>query len=309
MACKPAAICRYYQLFFTKSALAKLFEQSLKFAYAQKDRELVIDADAPGLDIFPSHRGAKYNKTADKVQFIDQTEQARNNQYREFLSSWALRMAADALVADRARALNSVIFNAYAPLVVPATGKTVRSCLLSLRLSKSDLAELDIAHVDKMACLRRLGARLGGSTGSIVSIEPLRTTGSAEADSSQALLNTDPVQFEYLLADLLRRMGLEATLTKASHDGGVDIIAYDRRPILGGKIVVQAKRYKHTVPVSAVRDLYGTMQHEGASKAILFTTSKLSADAWQFADGKPMQLIEGDKLVQLLSSQGIAAHL
>ncbi len=48
--------------------------------------------------------------------------------------------------------------------------------------------------------------------------------------------------------------------------GGVDCVAFDPRPIFGGKVVIQAKRYKNTVGVSAVRDLYGTMQNEGASK-------------------------------------------
>ncbi len=313
---KPAAICRYYQLYFTKSALAKLFEQSLTFAYMKKEQELVIDAEAPGLDIFPAHKSAKYIKSSSKVQFVELTEQSRQNRYREFLASWALRMAADALVADRAGALESVIFNAYAPVLVPETGKSVRSCLLSLRLTKSELAKLDVAKVDKIACLRKLGARLSTATGSaahIVAVQPLRTAGSAKTlpsgGNSLALLSMDPIQFEHLLADLLRRMGLEASLTQASHDGGIDIIATDARPILGGKIVVQAKRYKHTVSVSAVRDLYGAMQHEGASKAILFTTSRLSPDAWQFASGKPIQLVEGEHLVSLLQAQGIAAHL
>ena len=47
-------------------------------------------------------------------------------------------------------------------------------------------------------------------------------------------------------------MGLETPSTQASRDGGVDCVAYDPRPIFGGKVVIQAKRYKHTVGVSAV---------------------------------------------------------
>lgn len=53
----------------------------------------------------------------------------------------------------------------------------------------------------------------------------------------------------------------------------MDCVAYDARPILGGRAVIQAKRYKHTVGVSAIRDLFGTMQNEGASNDILLTTS------------------------------------
>jgi len=41
---------------------------------------------------------------------------------------------------------------------------------------------------------------------------------------------------------------------------------------MGGKFVIQAKRYNIIVPKSAIRDLYGTMMSEGANKGILVTT-------------------------------------
>ena len=52
----------------------------------------------------------------------------------------------------------------------------------------------------------------------------------------------------------------------------MDAIAFDPDPIRGGKYVIQAKRYTRTVDVSAVRDLYGTVMHEGADRGILVTT-------------------------------------
>ena len=59
---------------------------------------------------------------------------------------------------------------------------------------------------------------------------------------------------------------------------------YDSRPIFGGKVVIQAKRYKNTVGVSAVRDLFGTMQNEGATKGILVTTSGYGQASHDFAE-------------------------
>ena len=35
---------------------------------------------------------------------------------------------------------------------------------------------------------------------------------------------------------------LDTKQTRASRDGGVDCVAYDPRPIFGGKVVIQAKR-------------------------------------------------------------------
>src|ERR671930_1009911 len=95
-------------------------------------------------------------------------------------------------------------------------------------------------------------------------------------------------------------MGLETRLTQASRDGGVDCVAWDTRPVIGGKVIVQAKRYKHTVGVSAVRDLYGTVHNEGAAKGILVTTSGYGKASFEFAQSKPLELLDGTNLLYLL---------
>src|SRR5574337_2119353 len=105
-------------------------------------------------------------------------------------------------------------------------------------------------------------------------------------------------------------MGLETRQTQASRDGGVDCVAFDPRPIFGGKVVIQTKRYRNTVGVSAVRDLFGTMQNEGASKGILVTTSGYGAASFEFAKGKPIELLSGSNLLYLLSEHaGIEAKI
>ncbi|MER7279632.1 restriction endonuclease [Dactylosporangium sp. NPDC000244] len=47
----------------------------------------------------------------------------------------------------------------------------------------------------------------------------------------------------------------------------------------------------------AVRDLYGTMQHEGVKGGILITTSGYGPSSYEFANGKPLQLIDGSGLL------------
>jgi restriction system protein len=124
------------------------------------------------------------------------------------------------------------------------------------------------------------------------------------------LMDLTPSEFEALIANLFSKMGLETRQTQASRDGGVDCVAYDPRPILGGKVVIQAKRYKHTVGVSAVRDLFGTMQNEGASQGILVTTSGYGKAAFEFAEGKPIELLSGSNLLYLLFEHaGIEARI
>jgi restriction system protein len=98
-------------------------------------------------------------------------------------------------------------------------------------------------------------------------------------------------EFEHLVREIFEMefagSGGEVKVTRASRDRGVDAIAFDPDPLRGGKIVIQAKRYTHTVDVSAVRDLYGTVMNEGATKGILVTTSSFGPDAYEFAKDKP----------------------
>jgi restriction system protein len=117
-------------------------------------------------------------------------------------------------------------------------------------------------------------------------------------------MELSPSEFESLITNLFAQMGLETKLTQPSRDGGVDCVAFDSRPVLGGKVVIQAKRYKNTVGVSAVRDLFGTLHNEGASKGILVTTSGFGKATYEFANGKPIELITGSNLLYLLKEYG-----
>jgi hypothetical protein len=75
---------------------------------------------------------------------------------------------------------------------------------------------------------------------------------------------------------------------------------FDPNPIKGGKYIIQAKRYNNLVGISAVRDLYGTVHNEGATKGILVTTSDFGADSYEFVKDKPLTLINGSNLLSLL---------
>ena len=112
--------------------------------------------------------------------------------------------------------------------------------------------------------------------------------------------NGSPAQFESALQSLCKSMGFLVQLTKHSHDGGVDLVVEDTTPIRGGRYIVQAKRYEGGVGEPVIRDLYGTLMHEGAVKAILITTGYFTADARTFSRGKPIELVDGDALEKLV---------
>jgi restriction system protein len=131
-----------------------------------------------------------------------------------------------------------------------------------------------------------------------------------EGDNLAAM---DWEDFEHLIRELFEKEfsgeGSEVKVTQASRDGGIDAVVFDPDPIRGGKIVIQAKRYTNTVGVSAVRDLYGTVVNEGANKGILVTTADYGPDAYEFAKGKPLSLMNGSNLLHLLQRHGHSAKI
>jgi hypothetical protein len=106
-----------------------------------------------------------------------------------------------------------------------------------------------------------------------------------------------PWEFEAYVAErIFARQGYQVLNTRDTKDGGIDILLTDRQ---GHQSVVQCKRYNHTVGEPVVRDLYGTMIDAGATRAFLVTTGTISADARKWAFGKPIELIDGRRLVDL----------
>ena len=67
-------------------------------------------------------------------------------------------------------------------------------------------------------------------------------------------------------------MGFSVETTRASGDGGIDLIAYNHEPVLSGKYIIHYKRYSGSVGEPIIRDLYGVIISERANKGILMTT-------------------------------------
>lgn len=111
------------------------------------------------------------------------------------------------------------------------------------------------------------------------------------------LQELSPSAFEdYVAQRVFERQGYTVENTPDVKDGGVDVLVTDGT---GRLAVVQCKRYRGTVGESTIRDLYGTMIHHDASMAFLITTGTISDSARRWVAGKPIRLIDGERLVAL----------
>jgi len=108
----------------------------------------------------------------------------------------------------------------------------------------------------------------------------------------QSIYDLTPRKFEELLAELLADMGWEVELTKATRDGGKDILAYLDTEVGKMLCLVEAKRYREDrkIGVALVRSLYGTLYDHRASSAMLVTTSSFTSGAKEFQQRYEYQL-------------------
>lgn len=120
----------------------------------------------------------------------------------------------------------------------------------------------------------------------------------SDRDMLQWLRGMKPSEFEKYVAELFRRMGYEAETVGRSHDGGIDVIAKKN----GTTNYIQCKKFiSSTVPVGAVRDFYGALADRLANgKGFFITTNKFTLEAERFAEDKPIELIDGFKLIQYI---------
>jgi restriction system protein len=295
--------------------------QHFRITYAPESKELVIDYQLPASNIVPSTLEYKYNKTRDIIEEKPRKVVAIKDLYQDIVASITLRTIHEVIEADQGNHIDVVVFNGFVQTVDPATGKNIKPYLVSVRTTKEMFKEIQLNKIDKKACLRNLGAQVSPRPSELVAVKPIiefdmvdkrfidQKDVLSEIDSRFNIMDLNPFEFEHFVSNLFMKMGLETKLTRSSRDGGVDAVAFDIRPVLGGKVVIQAKRYKNVVGVSAVRDLYGTMMNEGANKGILVTTSNYGPDAYEFAKDKPIELIDGGGLLYLLDQVGINARI
>ncbi|WP_130927743.1 restriction endonuclease [Pseudomonas sp. Sample_14] len=317
----PESIVAYCSMVLETSDYPEGFPQNFSLAFVPESKQLVVEYELPSPVIIPEVAEYRYIKSKDEITTKLRKPAETKFLYSDLVASIALRCLHELFEADQGEFIEVCCFNGYINSIDPATGRSVQPHLVSVRTTREIFMEIDLARVDRAVCLKNLGAHVSRAPSEALPVRPIIEFNMvdkrfvdqqdlvSQLGSATNLMDLNPYEFEALVANLFGKMGLESKLTRSSRDGGVDCIAYDPRPILGGKVVIQAKRYKHTVGVSAVRDLYGTMMNEGANKGILVTTSGYGPDAFEFAKDKPIELIEGGGLLFLLQEIGIEARI
>jgi restriction system protein len=319
------AITEYCERVLSNSEYPDSFPQKFEIEYNPTNKILIIEYELPSIECFPKIKDVKYIAARKELKETFISDSQLNKMFDDAMYKITLRTIHELFEADKANALDAISFNGWVNAINKATGKTENNCIVSVQVKKEEFLEIDLSKIDPKTCFKNLKGVAGSKLSALTPIQPIlqisrddkrfvegyNVTG--QLDNSTNLAAMDWEDFEHLIRELFEKEfqsnGGEVKVTQASRDGGVDAVAFDPDPIRGGKIVIQAKRYTNTVGVSAVRDLYGTVLNEGATKGILVSTADYGPDAYEFAKNKPLSLLNGSELLYLLAKHGHHAKI
>jgi restriction system protein len=284
--------------------------------YRAEARELLIEYELPRQDVVPAAAAYRYVKTKDLIQPVPRKDAEIKKLYGELIARVTLRTLAEAFDIAPVTMASGIVFNGYVSAKDRATGKPVRPLLISTHATREGFADivLDEPELDPVACLRAyLNAVVSPHPYDLEAVRPVvqfdlskykfveEMDVVAGLDSRPDLLDLKPVEFEHLIRQLFETIGMKSWVTQASRDEGVDGVAVNEDPIVGGLCIIQAKRYSKIVGLEAVHALAGVMEDKHAAKGVLVTTSWVGKASRDFAarNGR-IEIIEGRHLKSML---------
>ncbi|MFC0476253.1 restriction endonuclease [Robertmurraya beringensis] len=319
------SICDYFSLALEHAPLPKELALNIEVNYLPVSQTLIVDYTLPNQDDLPRAVSYTYVKTRKEITVKKMTQKEFDAFYDSVIYQLTLKTIHELLSSDSSEVLQTVVFNGYVHGTSLATGNDFTSCIVTLNVGREDFLKLNLEKVDPKECFRSLKGLSIGALKNLSPVKPYMQFSKNEnrfVESRNIIAEVENIpniskmpwdDFEHLVGGLFERMfysdNNEVKITKASRDGGIDAIVFDPDPIRGGKFVVQAKRYNAVVQPSAVRDLYGTMIDEGATKGFLVTTSYYGEDSYRFANDKPITLIDGSYLVHLFQENGYSVKI
>lgn len=316
----------YYTLLLENLKLPFAFTRSVEVEYSSDNKTLIVDLLLPTPDDLPNLKSVNYVKSKNEFKETYYSEPYMKKKYDSIIYQIVLQtLNAIFMVGAEYKLINAAILNGKIDTIDKATGKDIEPYVLSVNVERPAFEEVNLSSVDPKTWFKSSRGVSAATFANVTPIAPIVRMeredhrfidGYAVADNLDESVNLAAIDwqdFENLIREIFEREfnvnGGEVKITQASRDGGVDAVAFDPDPIRGGKIVIQAKRYTNVVGVSAVRDLYGTVMNEGATKGILVTTSNYGNDAYSFAQGKPLTLMNGANLLYLLEKHGYKARI
>jgi len=317
---QPEAVEQYFELVMLQSDYPEIFPRNTELEYHRDNQTLFVSSELPHPSQVPREKDLQFSSTENHEVVEYYTTEEFSNLFNDIIYKTVLRTFHEIFDADNAHAIEAVNYIGWVRTLNRGNGQYENSNIISLFVTREDFEKINLKQIDPTLCFRFLK---GSSAPALIDLKPIPnpfTINKKSREQVQAINHLEPIDnstnlanigwldFEKLMMDLFEKefgsMPGEIQILHSSLENGLEACGLDKALLRGGKIVFHAKRSIKPIQVSAVKEIFGSVIHEGAIKGILITTADFSPEAYEFAKNKPISLINGISLLSLFEKYG-----
>ncbi|BAY07631.1 hypothetical protein [Calothrix sp. NIES-2098] len=158
--------------------------QQFQVAYVPESKQLKIEYELPKAKIIPTIAEVQYDHSKDEIRGIARKPVEIEELYQDIVTAIALRTINEVFTADLAQHLDTVVFNGFVQTIDSTTGKHSQIYLISVLATKDSFTSIDFNNIDKLTCLRNLGAQISSYLTAMQPVQPIVDFNMVEAKSA-----------------------------------------------------------------------------------------------------------------------------
>lgn len=149
------------------------FTQQFQVAYVPESKQLVVNYELPAAKIIPTIAEVNYDHSKDEIHGVARKPIEIEDLYQDIVAAITLRTITEVFSADLGQHLDQVIFNGFVQTVDSITKKDIQTYLISVRATKDSFSGINVNNLDKLTCLRNLGAEISSNLTAMRPVQPI----------------------------------------------------------------------------------------------------------------------------------------
>jgi restriction system protein len=168
---ESVAVEYFFSEVLSRSTYPAGFPEDATVQYVRSTRTLVVEYELPSFATWPTEERVVYNQARNLLEAVPAAEAWRKSSYESALFQIALRVLSEVFGHDDPHSLDRIAFNGWVRSVDKSTGTLVHACLLSIMVSRSAFAAVNLMLVEPRACFRRLK---GVASANLMELRPVK---------------------------------------------------------------------------------------------------------------------------------------
>lgn len=167
------SVITYCEIVLNNSHYPETFPKEFDLDYNSDNKLLIVDYFLPLPDDLPTLTDVKYiaSKKELKELFLSETQLSRI--YDSVIYKITLRTLHELFEADKAEALEEIVFNGWVNAIDKATGKKVSNCIVTIRVKKNKFSEIELLNVDPKICFENLNGIGSRKLANMTAVQPI----------------------------------------------------------------------------------------------------------------------------------------